>query len=85
MEATGLETNPEEMKSESELLEVQKEEAAVETLRTLEDRYGNRHLAVGCCRQPKGKGGFQKQLAIICRWMTHCAVSALRKGHGRQG
>jgi hypothetical protein len=42
MEATDLESNPEEIESESEHQEVPKEEAMVETIRALEDRYGDR-------------------------------------------
>jgi hypothetical protein len=53
------------MKSIAEHQEVPKEEAAVETIGALEDRYGDRHLAIGCLRQPKkwtqGDGGYQKK------------------------
>jgi hypothetical protein len=59
--------------------EVPKEEAAVETIRALEDRYGNQHLAIGR-QQPKkwiqGNGGSQKKLAASPRWITHCAIPA---------
>jgi hypothetical protein len=41
--------------------DVPKDEAAVEIIRALEDRYRDRHLAIGCRRQPKkrtqGNGG----------------------------
>jgi hypothetical protein len=53
METTDLEVNPEEIESESEHQGVPKEEAAVETIGALEDRYVDQHLAVGRHRQPK--------------------------------
>jgi hypothetical protein len=66
-----LEANPEEIKSESEHREVPKEEAAVETIEVLEDRYWGRHPAVGRLQQPKkrtqGDGGSWKKLAAIRR------------------
>jgi hypothetical protein len=48
MEATDMEANPEEIWSKLEHQEVPKEEATVETIRALEDQYGDRHLAVRC-------------------------------------
>jgi hypothetical protein len=53
VKAKDLEANPEEIKSKSEHQDVSKEEATVETTGALEDRYGDRHLAIGCCRQLK--------------------------------
>jgi hypothetical protein len=41
VEATDFEANPVEIESESENQEVCKEEAAVETIGALEDRYGD--------------------------------------------
>jgi hypothetical protein len=61
MEAT------EELESEAEHEEVPKEEAAVETFGALKKWYGDWHLAVRRCGQPKkwtkGNGGSQKKLA----------------------
>jgi hypothetical protein len=45
-----MEANPEEMKSVAVHKEVPKEEAAVKTVRTLRKRQGDRHLAIGRCR-----------------------------------
>jgi hypothetical protein len=39
----------EEIEAVAEHQEVSKEKTAVETLRALEDQYGNWHLAIGCC------------------------------------
>jgi hypothetical protein len=86
VEPTDLEANPDEMKSVAEQQEVLKEDAAVETIRALEDRYGDRHLAVRHRRKPKkrtqGNGGSRKKLAAARRRMTHRAVPAWRKGCG---
>jgi hypothetical protein len=83
-----MEANPEEMKSVVEHREVPKE-AAVGTIRALEDRYGDRHLAVECRRQPKkqiqGDGGSRKKLAAALRQMTCHAVPAWHKGRGHKG
>jgi hypothetical protein len=66
METTDLEANPEKIENESEHQEVPNEESAVETIRALEDRYGDWHLAIGCRHQPKkrtqGDGGTRKKL-----------------------
>jgi hypothetical protein len=60
-----MEANAEEIKSVAENQEVSNEEAAVETVGALEDRYGNRYLAVGCRRQPnKRTQGFPQELAV---------------------
>jgi hypothetical protein len=46
--------------------QLEKMEAAVETIRTLEDRYGDLYLAIGHCQQPKkwaqGDGGSWQKL-----------------------
>jgi hypothetical protein len=80
-----LEANPEETESETEHQEVPNEEAAVETVGTLEDR----HLAAERHRQPKkqtqSNSRSQKKLATTCRQMSRCAIPAQRKRHGRQG
>jgi hypothetical protein len=74
---------PEEIESESEHLEVPKEETAVE------DRCGDRYLAVGRRRQPKkrtqGHDGSWKKLAAACRRMTLHAIPAPLKGRGSKG
>jgi hypothetical protein len=89
VEATNLEANPEEIESESEHQEVPKEEATVETIGALEDQYGDRHLAVGCCRQLKkrtqGGGGSRQKLAAAQGQLTCCAIPAPHKGYGHQG
>jgi hypothetical protein len=84
------EANPEGMKSIVEHQEVPKEEAAVKTVRALKLRYGEQHLVVGRRRELKkrshGDGAPPwKKLAATCRWMTHRAVPAWRKGHNHQG
>jgi hypothetical protein len=87
--ATDLEANPEEIESESVHHEVPEEEAAVETIRVLEYRYGDRHIAVGRRRQSKkwtqGDGGSRKKLAAARRRMTRHTVPARRKGRGHRG
>jgi hypothetical protein len=55
----------------------------------LENRYGDRHLAVGHRRQPKkrtqGDSGSQQKLVPARGRLTRRAIPAPRKGHGRQG
>jgi hypothetical protein len=86
---TIMKADLEEIESESEHQEVPREEAAVETIGTLEDRYAFRHLDVGCRRQPKkrtrGYGGSRKKLATARRRMTRRAVPAPFKGWGHKG
>jgi hypothetical protein len=69
--------------------EVPKEEAAVKTVRTLKERYGDRYLAVGRRREPKkrtqGDGGCRKKLVAAHRPMTRRAIPSRLKGHKRQG
>jgi hypothetical protein len=78
----------EQISLEVEPEEVLKEEAAVENVRALKKRNGDRHLAVRRRGQPKertqGSGGSQKKLAAACRGMTRSAIPARRKGQGRQ-
>jgi hypothetical protein len=75
-----FEANREKSDAVVEHQEVPKEEVAVESVRGLEDRYGNWHLAVGHRQQLKkwiqGSGGFWKKLAAACRWITHYAIPA---------
>jgi hypothetical protein len=58
---------PEEMANATANLEVPKEDTAVRTIGVLEDRYADRHLAVGYSRQLKkrihGGGGYRRKLA----------------------
>jgi hypothetical protein len=51
--ATDLESNPEEKEAVAEHKEVPKEKTALKIIGALEDRYGDRHLAVGRRRQQK--------------------------------
>jgi hypothetical protein len=44
-----MELNPEGIKAVAEHQDVPNEEAAVETVRALEDQSGDQQLAVGCC------------------------------------
>jgi hypothetical protein len=72
--ATDFASNPKEKEAVEKHQDVLNEEAAMETIGTLEDRYGDRHLAVGCCRQPKkrthGYDGSWKNLAAARRRIT---------------
>jgi hypothetical protein len=58
--------------------EFPKEKAAVKNVRALKKLYGNRHLAVGRCRQLKkrvqGDGGSRKKLAAARRGMKRRAM-----------
>jgi hypothetical protein len=55
----------------------------------LEDRYWDRHLAVGRRRQRKkrtqGDGVSRRKLAVARRLLTRSAVPARRKGRGHKG
>jgi hypothetical protein len=53
METTDLEANPEERESKAEHEEVPKEEAAVQSVRALKERYGDWHLAIELSQQLK--------------------------------
>jgi hypothetical protein len=86
LEKTGamvLEASPEEIECELEHQEVPKEDTTVETMGALEDSYGDRHLAVGHCRQLKkwiqGDGGCQKKFSATHRCVTRHAVPAPRR------
>jgi hypothetical protein len=61
-----MKANPGELQSVAMHQKVPNEEAMVETIGALEEQYGDRHLAVGRCQQPKkrtqGNSGFQKKL-----------------------
>jgi hypothetical protein len=63
--------------------------SAVETVRALKDRYGDRHLAVGRRRQPKKRtqdgGGSRKKTTAARRRMIRRAVPARNKGRGHKG
>jgi hypothetical protein len=87
--STNMLGNPEEMKSIVEHREVPKEEAAVDTVAVLEDRYGDRYLAVGCHRQPnkwtQGDGGSRKKFAAVCGKLICRGIPAPRKNHAHQG
>jgi hypothetical protein len=69
--------------------EVPKEGTTVKTVRALKKWYGDRHLAVRHCWEPKkrtqGDGGSRKKLAAARRGMTHHAVPAPGKGYSHQG
>jgi hypothetical protein len=66
----------------------EKIEAAVETIRTLEDQYGNLHLSVGHHQQPKKwtqhDGGSWQKLPAAQGWLTWHAIPAPCKGHSHQ-
>jgi hypothetical protein len=69
--------------------EVPKVESAVETVRALKKRHGDRHLVIRRRGQSKkrtqGNDGSWKKLAAACRGRTHRAIPARCKGHGSQG
>jgi hypothetical protein len=78
-----------EREFESEHPEVPKEGEAVNSFGALKMQHGDRHLAVRRGekqeKQTQGNGGSRKKLATTCRGMTHNAIPATCKGHGRQG
>jgi hypothetical protein len=84
-----LEANPEMSDIVEKHQEVPNEKDTVETVRALEDWYGDWHLAIGCRRQAKkrtkGDGGSRKKLAATRRRMTHRVVPARRKGYSHKG
>jgi hypothetical protein len=73
-EVTDLEANPEEIKFVMEHQKAPKEEAAMETVGELVNRYWDRHLALRRRRQLRkltlDDGGFRKKLGAACRRMT---------------
>jgi hypothetical protein len=74
MDATDLEANRGKLEDVAEQQDIPKEDDMVKIIGTLEDRYGERHLAIGCSRQPKkqtqGDGGSWQKLAAAHRQMT---------------
>jgi hypothetical protein len=77
------------MESEAGHPIVYMEEGALETSGALQERNVDRHLAIGCHRQPKkrkqGDSGSRKKLAASRIGMTHRDIPAPRKGQGHQG
>jgi hypothetical protein len=67
--ATELEVDREKSEGVAEHQEVPKEDTAVEIIGALDDRYGARHLAVGCRRKPKKRtqrdGGSRNKVAAV--------------------
>jgi hypothetical protein len=86
---TEFEANREKSEAVAEHQKVHKEEAAVDTIGSLVDWPGDRHLDVGRRRQPKkmgqGDGVPRKKLVAARRRMTRRADPAPRKGHFPQG
>jgi hypothetical protein len=84
MNITDLEANRGNSEAVAVHQEVPKEEATAETIVALEDRYGDRHQAVGRHRQPKkgiqSDGVSRQKLASARGRLTSCAVPARRKG-----
>jgi hypothetical protein len=82
---TDLETNPEEIQSEEEDLEVPKKYAAVETGKAPNKRHWARNLAAGRSGEQKertrGNGGCRNKLTASCRGMTRRAGMARLKGN----
>jgi hypothetical protein len=82
------EANPKELETVAEFREVPKEETEVETIESLEDQYGDRHLALGCLRKPKkrmqGDGGSPQKTAVARRRLTLHVVHARRKNRGNK-
>jgi hypothetical protein len=89
MDTTDFEGNREKSDCKAEQQDAPKEETAGENIGALVDRYGDRHLAVGLCRQPKkrtqGDAGSRQKLAAARGRMSRRAVPASRMGHGRRG
>jgi hypothetical protein len=80
MEATDLKASPEEMKSESEHLEVPKDDAVVKPVKGQKKRHRDWHQAAGRHGEPKeltrGDCGSQRKLAATCRKVSCHAVLA---------
>jgi hypothetical protein len=70
VKALDLEASPEEVEVVVEHQKAPDEEAAMETIGALEDRYGDRCLTVRCRRQLKkwnqGDGGLHQKVAVPC-------------------
>jgi hypothetical protein len=69
--------------------EVPKEEATVETIRALEDQYGDWYLAVGRYEWPEkrtqGDSGSWQKLAAAQGQLTRHTIPALQKGCSHRG
>jgi hypothetical protein len=83
VKARDLEANSEETNAIVARRKVPNEEAAVEAIGALEDRYGDRRLAVGCRRQPKK--WVPAEAGRPPRTVHPRAVPALRKGRILRG
>jgi hypothetical protein len=86
LKVSDLEANQEQVEVVAEDLEVRNEEAEMETVGTLEDGYGDRHVTAGRRRQPKkrtqGNGGSWR-VDPPCRPCTAQGTwsSRIRQGH----
>jgi hypothetical protein len=80
-----LKAGLEETKFIAKHQDVPNEGATVETIRALQDQYGDWHLTVGRRRQLKkwtqADGRSWKKLAATHRWMTCHSIPAWHKGH----
>jgi hypothetical protein len=89
MNTMNLEANLEKSEAIVEEQKVPKEEAVVQTIGTLVDRYGDWHLAIGHCQQLKRRthsdGSSRKKLVTARGQLNRHAIPALHKGHGCQG
>jgi hypothetical protein len=89
MDTTDLEANREKSEAAAVLQEVFNEEAEMETLGELEDRYGDQRPAVRRRGWPKkwthGDGGSRQIMAAALGRFTRRAVPALRQGRSRRG
>lgn len=83
-EATDLEANSEEIKTEVVHEEVPKEKAIVKTVIALKRQHKDWHLAVRCRSQLKkwtqGNCVSWKNMPATCRGMTCCPIPAWCKG-----
>jgi hypothetical protein len=79
-----MEANREKSEAVAVHHEVPNEEAAVDTIGTREDRYGDRHLAAWRRRQPKkrtqGDGGSRQKLTAARGRLIRRAIPSPRKG-----
>jgi hypothetical protein len=84
MDTADLEANREKSEAVAENQEIPTEEAEVETVGTLKDRYRDQHLAIGRRRQLKkrtqGDGGSLQKLAAARGRLTRRAIPAPHKG-----
>jgi hypothetical protein len=84
MDTTDLEANRENSEAVTMHQEVPNEEAEVETVGALEDRYRDQNLDIGRRRQPKkrtrGDGGCRQKLVAARGQLTRRAIPAPRKG-----